>query len=336
MIHLTGTRAGHAGCAGPSAEHPYDTWVFAPSARLLRGSALASVVVNVGIVITGGAVRLTGSGLGCPTWPRCTADSYTPKAALGVNGMIEFGNRTLTGVVGLVAVAGLILALLHRPRRRRLVWLASLVLLGVAAQALIGGLTVRTELNPDVVGGHFLVSMGLVAAAFAFWRATRESDLPPLRSVPRPLRVLAFILTAASLAVIVVGTLVTGSGPHAGDADAARNSLDPETISQVHADLVFLVIGLSVAMWFALRSVAAHPAAARAGWLVAVVLGQGVIGFVQYFTNLPAILVGLHMAGACAVWLATLSLLYTTRTRPTLPPLASASPTTASPAPAHA
>ena len=291
------------------------TGVISPPKRLLRGAALASVIVNVGIVITGGAVRLTGSGLGCPTWPRCTDDSYTPKAALGINGVIEFGNRQLTFVVGLVAVAGIVLALLHRPRRKRLVRLALLVFLGVGAQGLIGGLAVRTHLNPDVVGGHFLVSVGLIAAAYAFWRATAESDGPVRATVPRPLRTLAATLTAVSLAVIVVGTMVTGSGPHAGDAGAARNTLNPESISQVHADLVFLLIGLAVASWFALRAVGARDAAVRAAWLLGIVAAQGLIGFVQYLTNLPAVLVGAHMAGACAVWLATLGLLYATRVR---------------------
>jgi heme a synthase len=288
--------------------------------RLLRGTALASVIINVGIVITGGAVRLTGSGLGCPTWPQCTGDSYVPTAAMGINGAIEFGNRTLTFVVSLIAVAGLVLAYLDRPRRRRLVRLSALVLLGVLAQALIGGLTVRSHLNPDVVGGHFLISIGLIAAAFAFWRATGESDQPAHPAVPVPLGGLAWVLTGASLAVITVGTLVTGSGPHAGDAGAARNNLNPQTFAQIHADLVFLLIGLAIATWFAVRSVAARAATVRVSWLIGIIAAQGLIGFVQYFTNLPAILVGAHMAGACAVWLATLSVLYATRIRPPLPP----------------
>jgi cytochrome c oxidase assembly protein subunit 15 len=149
------------------------------------------------------------------------------------------------------------------------------------------------------------------------------TDGPRSRAVPRPLRVLAGILTAASLAVIVVGTLVTGSGPHAGDANARRNNLDPQIIAQVHADLVFLIIGLAVATWFGLRAikdrVPSAPAASidaasvRVAWLIGILAAQGAIGLVQYFTNLPVLLVGAHMAGACAVWLATLSVLYATR-----------------------
>jgi len=286
--------------------------------RLLRRLALASVVANVGIVVTGGAVRLTGSGLGCPTWPRCTDASYVATSEMGVHGAIEFGNRLLTFAVGLIAVAGLVAALLHRPdgsRRRSVTWLAALVFLGIPAQAAVGGMTVLTDLNPWVVGGHFLVSMGVIAAAYAFWRRTGEGDGPVSATVPAPLRTLAWVVVAVTGAVLVVGTFVTGSGPHSGDAGAKRNGLDPEAISQVHADLVFLLLGLSVALWFALRAVAATPAMRAAAILVGVELAQGVVGFTQYFLHLPALAVALHMLGACLVWLATLSLLAATRQR---------------------
>jgi cytochrome c oxidase assembly protein subunit 15 len=289
---------------------------------LLRRTALASVIANVGIVITGGAVRLTGSGLGCPTWPRCTPESYTTTPEMGIYGVIEFGNRLLTFVVGLIAVAGFVLALRQRPRRRRVVRLSVLAALGIPAQAVVGGVTVLTDLNPWVVGFHFLASMAVIAAAYAFWRSTGEGDAPAELTVPRPLRTLAVMVTVVAAAVLVVGTWVTGSGPHAGDVDARRNGLDPATVSQLHADLVFLLIGLAVAIWFAFRAVGAPTAPAT--WLVAIIFGQGLIGFVQYATNLPAILVGAHMAGACAVWLGALAVLYATRTRPVDP--AGASP----------
>jgi heme a synthase len=286
------------------------------SADLLRQVALASVVANVGIVITGGAVRLTDSGLGCPTWPRCTDDSYVADPALGIHVMIEFGNRLLTFALGLIAVAGFVLALRQQPRRRRVVRLSVLAGLGIPAQAVIGGVTVLTDLNPWVVACHFLASMAVIAAAYAFWRATSETDGAPVATVPAPLRALAGVLVVASAAVLVVGTMVTGSGPHAGDADAKRNGLDPQTISQVHADLVFLLIGLAVAMWFAFRAVGAGDASKKAAWLIGIIAAQGLIGFVQYATHLPEILVGAHMAGACAVWLATLATVYATRARP--------------------
>jgi len=293
-------------------------WLASPAR--LHGLALGSVIANVTIVITGGAVRLTGSGLGCPTWPRCTDDSYTPTPAMGINGVIEYANRTLTGVLAVIAVLGVVVALGQRPRRQRVVRLSVLVLLGIPAQALLGGVTVLTNLNPWVVGCHFLLSMGIIAAAYAFYRSTQEGDEPVEVAVPRPLRHLAGVLIGVAAAVLAAGTVVTGSGPHAGDENAKRTGLDPETVSQLHADLVFLLLGVSVALWFALRAVDAPPVARRAATvLIGIELAQGVIGFVQYATNLPALIVGLHMAGACAVWLATLAVWFATRTRATLP-----------------
>lgn len=303
---------------------------FVPSAGLVRRLALASLVANVGIVLTGGAVRLTGSGLGCPTWPRCTDDSWTATGEMGLHGAVEFGNRTLTGVLGVIAVAGLVAVLAQRPRRRSLVWLALGVLAGIAAQGLVGGVTVWTGLNPWIVGGHFLISMAIIAVAHTFWRRAAESDAPALATVPAPLRALVWVIVATGAVLLAVGTVVTGSGPHAGDAEVARNGLDPQTISQVHADLSFLLLGLAVAAWFALRAVDARPQAVdagpqaadagpravrAAGALVAVILGQGAVGLVQYATGLPELLVGLHLLGACLVWLAILHLQHSTRVR---------------------
>ncbi|MFC0526907.1 COX15/CtaA family protein [Phytohabitans kaempferiae] len=279
---------------------------------VLRRLALASIVANVAIVGTGGAVRLTDSGLGCPTWPRCTDESYTTTAEMGIHGVIEFGNRLLTFVVAAVAVAGVIAAWRHRGRRR---WLSVAVFLGIPAQGVVGGLTVLTDLNPWVVGLHFLASMAVIALAYAFWRSTDPPAAAP-SPVPPKLRPLAWALAVASAAVLVVGTWVTGSGPHSGDHGAARNGLDPETISQVHADLVFLLVGLTVAAWLALRAMGLRVAASAVAVLLAVELGQGVIGFVQYLTELPVILVGAHMVGACLVWLATLAAMWALRPAP--------------------
>jgi heme a synthase len=270
----------------------------------LRLTALAAVVANVGIVVTGGAVRLTGSGLGCPTWPRCTAESYIVTGAMGINGAIEFGNRLLTFAVGLVAAVGIAVALLQRPRRRRPVVLAALVFAGIPAQAVVGGLTVLTNLNPWVVGCHFLVSMGVLAASYAFWRAA-GGGARYAWIAPSALRGLGAAVLAVTAAVLVAGTVVTGSGPHAGDAKAVRTGLDPQAVSQFHADGVFLLVGLSIGLWFAVRA-AGGPARAAAV-LVAVELAQGAVGFAQYLTGLPVVLVAAHMAGACAVWLAALS-----------------------------
>ncbi|MEU4715701.1 COX15/CtaA family protein [Micromonospora purpureochromogenes] len=288
---------------------------FPVSTALLRRLAYTSIVANVAIVVTGGAVRLTASGLGCPTWPRCTDESYHTTAEMGVHGVIEFGNRLLTFAVGLIALATVLAVLAYRPRRKGLLGLAVAVFLGIPAQAVLGGITVLTNLNPWVVGLHFLASMAVIAAAYALWRRIKDPDGPAVAVVPGPLRTLAALTTVVSVAVLVVGTWVTGSGPHAGDGGAARNGLDPEQISQVHADAVFLLLGLSVALVFAFRAVGATGSARAAVVLVAVELGQGVIGFVQYFTDLPALLVGAHMLGSCLVLLATLSVLWSTRER---------------------
>jgi cytochrome c oxidase assembly protein subunit 15 len=278
----------------------------------VRRLTVASVVANSAIVVTGGAVRLTSSGLGCPTWPRCTDSSLTPTAAYAQHGVIEFGNRMLTSVVGVVALATLLAVLLDG--RRSLRGLAVVAFLGIPAQAVLGGITVLTGLNPWTVAGHFLVSMGILAVAVPLaWRASRPEG-PPEPAVGRELRALVGVLLGVTAAVLVLGTVVTGSGPHAGDEAAARTGLDPQNVSQLHADAVMLLVGLTLATVLALRAVRA-PAALRraAAVLLAAELGQGLIGFVQYFTGLPVVLVGAHLAGACVVWIAALRVVLATR-----------------------
>lgn len=289
--------------------------VLLASPTALRRIALASIIANVGIVITGGAVRLTGSGLGCPTWPRCTDDSYIATAEMGINGAIEFGNRLLTYVVGLIALLVVVSALLQRPRSRRTVVLAAAVLAQIPAQAVVGGVTVLTDLNPWVVGCHFLVSMVIIGFTYALWRSAIDDatrlDAPhdrPVWSAPRPLRWFGLSIVAVTAAVLFVGVVVTGSGPHAGDADARRNNLDPQAVTQLHADGVFVLVGLTVGMLFAVWAVDAPRVVRRAAvLLLAVESAQGLIGLVQYLTDLPRLLVGAHMAGSCAVLLAALA-----------------------------
>jgi cytochrome c oxidase assembly protein subunit 15 len=301
----------------------------------MRPLALTNLIANAALVVTGAAVRLTGSGLGCPTWPRCTADSYVATATMGVNGAIEFGNRVLGVLLGIIALACFVVALLARPRRRSLVLLSLAVGLGIPGQGVVGGITVLTHLNPYVVGLHFLLSMALVTGAYALWRRTGETDAPVAPLVPGAARGLARLVAGAAAAVLVLGVIVTGSGPHAGDAKARRTGLDPAAISQAHADVVCLLIGLSVALWFTLRAVSAPPAATRAALaLVVIELAQGLIGFVQYFTNLPVVLVGAHMLGATLVWIGVLTVLWSLRARPAVveTPLA-ARPVAAAPIP---
>jgi cytochrome c oxidase assembly protein subunit 15 len=264
----------------------------------LVGWAWASIVANIGIVVTGGVVRLTGSGLGCPTWPRCTDESFTPHGAYSVHSAIEFGNRMLTYV--LVAVAVGTFAAAWQSGRRELRTLALVIALGIPAQAVIGGITVLTDLNPWIVSLHLLTSMAIIGVAvLLLQRVRRPGPVVPARG---PLVGLAWVTFASAWAVLYVGTVVTGAGPHAGDAAAPRNGLDTLQWSQVHADLVFLLVGLTVGLLLATLATH-HPAATvrAAGVLLVVELAQGLIGFVQYFTDLPIVLVGFHMLGAAII-----------------------------------
>ncbi len=265
------------------------------SAPWLRRLGWASLIANGLLIVTGGAVRLTGSGLGCPTWPRCTDDAFTPYGALDIHSAIEFGNRLLTFVLVAIAIATYVASL--RSGRRDLTRLALVMALGIPAQALIGGITVLTDLNPWVVSFHLLCSLAIISVAVTYLERLDQ----PAPTLPRrgPLMTLAWLTFGCLWAVLYVGTVVTGAGPHAGDADAPRNGLDPLSVSQIHADLVFLLLGLTLGLLLGtlLDGRAAH--AVRAVTMVLVVeLGQGLIGFVQYFTDLPIVLVGVHLAGA--------------------------------------
>ena len=248
--------------------------------------------------MTGGVVRLTGSGLGCPTWPRCTDESFTPHGAYDVHQAIEFGNRMLTYVLVAVAVGTFVVA--WRSGRRDLRRIALVMALGIPVQAVIGGISVLTDLNPWIVSLHLLCSMAIIGISVLF---LQRVDHPAPAVPPRGAALgLAWATFAAAWAVLYVGTVVTGSGPHAGDADSARNGLSPLQMSQLHADLVFLFVGLTLGLLFALYATGAAAAAKRAVVVLLVVeLAQGTIGFVQYFTNLPIVLVGIHMLGAALI-----------------------------------
>ncbi|HZC26268.1 MAG TPA: COX15/CtaA family protein [Actinopolymorphaceae bacterium] len=282
-----------------------------PTVAQIRGLAVATIVANIGIVVTGGAVRLTGSGLGCPTWPECTTGSFVPHAALGWHGAIEYGNRLLTFVLAAVVGLAWLAALRTYPRRRDLVGLATILLLGIPLQAVMGGITVLTDLNPWVVSAHFMVSPALIAVAVVFARRTYESEGAARPSVPPSVRRLAQATLGTAFVVMYAGTVVTGSGPHAGDAKAPRNGLDPEAVSHLHADLVFLLVGLTVGTLVALRATGAPERARRAAlWLLVLEVGQAIVGFVQYATGLPPAVVNLHLLGAAltvaaATWVVT-------------------------------
>lgn len=265
-------------------------------ASWLRPLAWATLWANIGIVVTGGAVRLTGSGLGCPTWPRCTDEGYTPHNALNLHSAIEFGNRLLTFV--LVAIAVATFAAAWSSRRRDLRFLAFVIALGIPAQAIIGGITVLTDLNPWIVSLHLMISMAIIALSVLLLR-TLAGPLPSPRS--GPVVALAWATYAMGWIVLYIGTVVTGSGPHAGDENAPRNGLDPLQLSQLHADVVMLFIGLSVGLLVLAVLIGDSGAIRAAKVLLAVEVAQSAIGFVQYFTGLPVVLVGLHMLGAAVL-----------------------------------
>nr|WP_242659472.1 COX15/CtaA family protein [Thermostaphylospora chromogena] len=290
-----------------------------PTADTMRRWAIAGVVVNAGITVTGAVVRVTGSGLGCPTWPRCTADSFTPiphPEHSPVNMAIEFGNRLLTFLVLTVGIACVLAAMRMVPRRASLVRLAWLQPAGVAAQGLWGGLVVRSALNPVTVSVHFLLSIGLIAAAYALYARSREDDAPARRLVHRDIRTLGFVLAFAVFVLLVTGVVVTGTGPHSGDVAATRFDFDLETVARVHATAVWIVLGLTFSLLFSLHVTDAPGRARRAALvLFGVELAQGVIGYVQYFTAVPAFLVGLHVLGSVLVWIATLRVVFLMRIR---------------------
>ena len=264
--------------------------------------ALWNLLAQAGIIVTGVAVRATGSGLGCPTWPRCTDGSYTPtvEQAQSWHKYVEFGNRTLTFVLVIIAVSTLVAA--YRNADARLVRLAWVPVLGTFAQALLGGLTVKVGLNPYSVMAHFLLSLPLIAAAFFLWYALSHTDA----SVRSTDRVLPRALLAAGVIVLLLGTVTTGSGPHSGDADAPlRLGLDPAIMSWVHAAAVALYAGLALGLWAATKT--AHVALAKASLGTLHIVGaQAVVGIAQYVFALPWWLLIVHAALAAWFWIATL------------------------------
>ncbi|MFB9312104.1 COX15/CtaA family protein [Nocardioides plantarum] len=260
-------------------------------ARLVRPLGWASLVANIAIVVTGGAVRLTGSGLGCPTWPRCTDESFRAHGDLGLHGAIEFGNRMLTFVLTAIAIATFVAA--WQTGRRSLRRLALVLALGVPAQAVLGGITVLTDLNSWLVALHLMLSMAMIGVAVLFLRRLDDPVDDPAPWTRGRVPTLAWLTFATAWAVLYLGTVVTGAGPHAGDAKTERNGLDPVQVSQLHADGVFLLVGLTVGLLLA-----AGTARRAVTVLLAVELAQGTIGFVQYFTDLPEVLVGFHLLGA--------------------------------------
>ncbi|WP_367130481.1 heme A synthase [Saccharothrix sp. HUAS TT1] len=276
-----------------------------PVRQAARGAAVAALVANVLIVLTGALVRLTGSGLGCPTWPRCTDDSFVTTAELGGHGVVEFGNRVLGILVGLITLALVVAVARHRDRPPKALPLAVAVLVGVGAQGLIGGLSVRRQLAPEVVAVHFLSSMALVAALVVLVDLLGRPDAAPRVPANPGVRFGVAALPVALIAVMVLGALVTGSGPHAGDEDARRFGFDPAAVTSLHAVAVVVMVALQLWVAFSSRDRAAHV-------LLALSVVQGVIGSVQEVTALPVPLVAAHVVTAALVVAATAHLVVRT------------------------
>ncbi|WP_307844091.1 COX15/CtaA family protein [Sanguibacter suaedae] len=307
-----GTADGTTRSAGPR-------WLRALRRRE-RAVLVANLVAQIGIVVTGGAVRLTGSGLGCSTWPMCEPGQFTPAfhEATDLHPYIEFGNRTLTGVLGVIAILVAVLVWSDVRRSRGYRWLGLVPLLGVVAQAVIGGITVLVDLHPAIVGGHLLISMALVAASAALLHRSREGDGPATPTATQAARTTAAVMLVALVPMLVLGVIVTGSGPHSGDEDAAyRFALDPAHMTRLHAVSVwvFLAILLVLATLVLRRRPVHGPARRSVVLLLVVTLLQGGIGYAQYFTGLPVLLVGLHMLGAAVLTAAATVVPLNLRTR---------------------
>ncbi|MEU6842809.1 COX15/CtaA family protein [Streptomyces sp. NPDC046716] len=293
-----------------------DRWT--PTRRTVQRAALSAVLMTVVIVVTGGAVRLTGSGLGCPTWPKCTDQSLTATSEMGFHGAIEFGNRMLTYVLCAAVGWAIIAARSQKPWRRsltRLGWTQFWVVMG---NAVLGGIVVLVGLNPYTVAAHFVLTTALLTVAVLMWQRTREGDAEPRPLVGQAIKQLVWFLVLAAALLILVGTVVTGAGPHAGDSsDVPRMPLDWEMVSKLHAVLAWIVVTLTFALWFVLKAVDAPKGPLnRTRDLFLILLAQGVIGYVQYFTDLPEVLVALHMLGSALVWIGVLRVVLSLRERP--------------------
>lgn len=313
-------------------------------------AVMANLVAQVVIVVTGGAVRLTASGLGCSSWPSCEPGQFTPTlhGATSYHAFVEFGNRTLTGVLIVVAVAVAVLAGLDRSRSTGYRALAWVPIIGVLVQAVVGGMAVKYDLPPAVVGSHMLISMALVAASAWLWARSREGDAAPRRLVGSATRVLVTVLCAVAAVVVVLGVVTTGAGPHSGDDEVGyRFAVDPLTMAKVHAGFVWVFLALLALTIYQVQVRARHVAPApeltyqradgtvqpvrgtapspaapdysvplRAGyWLLGVTLAQGAVGYVQVATHLPIGLVNLHMLGAALLVTALAFFVGSLRTR---------------------
>lgn len=260
-----------------------------------RIAAIALFAVAV-IIVSGGAVRLTGSGLGCSDWPNCEPNRLTPRSSSDTHAMVEFLNRSFTGFVSVAVIIAVLGALARKPRKRILIWLAIGLVGGVIAQIVLGGLTVLFELRPGFVAAHFLVSQIIVADGVALWWFA--GDRKPIRDSVALLRTVRGVGIAAAV-VITTGTVVTGAGPHAGDESTPRWNLRLSDVAQLHSTAVWILSALALTAVFVARTQAGRQLMLG---LVAVIVAQGALGYTQYFTGVPALLVLFHIIGATILW----------------------------------
>ena len=295
--------------------------VLSPTTASMRGITLAMVIANAGSIVTGAAVRLSQSGLGCPTWPECTRQSLVASSSPGnslVHAWVEFGNRLFVTLIMIVAV--LVFVAAWRFSRgagqpegapRGLVRLAAVQPAGVVLQAVLGGIVVLTKLDPATVSIHFLVSIAVLGAAVALYARFADPERQAGVSARADLRWLSAGLVAVTGLMLAAGTVVTGTGPLAGAASVPRYHLPLTGVTQFHADIGWLLAGLAVATAIAMRSASPPPVAVRWAWvLCGLILTQGVIGYAQYFSGLPAGLVWVHVLGATLIWIAALRLFF--------------------------
>ena len=272
------------------------------SPHAYRRITLLALVALGFIVVTGAAVRLTGSGLGCSDWPTCEQDRLV--APLEYHAMVEFVNRTITGLVSVAVILAVLGSLARVPRRRDLTWWSFGLVAGVVGQILLGGLTVLFELAPPFVMGHFVVSMVLLWNAVVLHHRAGTPEGPARPVVSDEVRWLGWVLVAAAALVILLGTAVTGSGPHGGDREVERLPFAVADIARLHGIAVILFLGATLTtVWMVRHS---NDLRRRGEILLAVLVAQAVIGYTQYFNGVPVVLVGIHVLGAVAVWVATL------------------------------
>ncbi|WP_051701518.1 COX15/CtaA family protein [Mycetocola saprophilus] len=282
----------------PSLYQRITNWLPQSVNRPVRVFAWLSLIFQTVLIGTGGAVRLTGSGLGCPTWPKCTPESLTSTPEMGIHGIIEFGNRTLTFVLVIIAIGAFLSVWNLRKRRRDLFWLTFAQGMSIPLQAVLGGIVVLTGLNSYLVGAHFVISLVLVGLTTALVYRAYKGAAGPKRSAA-PYRILTHIMTFLVALAAVMGILTTGSGPHAGDANVPRNGLNPEFMQHLHSwpgylmfasTVLILIIGLRLR--YPVKPVV---------WLLVGQVAQIVLGIAQSRLGLPEIMVGTHMVLAGVV-----------------------------------